>query len=81
MSRLQLLNANADKSMLSTDEAKAVASHLIANVPQVSAADEQQFIIEIVLRCTTAHYSCCACDQLFFLHLQQPASDGCVPRL
>lgn len=37
MSRLQLLNANADKSMLSTDEAKAVASHLIANVPQVGA--------------------------------------------
>ncbi|CAM9222366.1 unnamed protein product, partial [Hapterophycus canaliculatus] len=34
MSRLQLLNANADKAMLSTDEAKAVASHLIANVPQ-----------------------------------------------
>lgn len=35
MSRLQLLNANADKSLLSTDEAKAVASHLMANVPQV----------------------------------------------
>ena len=35
MSRLQLLNANADKSVLSTDEAKAVASHLMANVPQV----------------------------------------------
>ncbi|CAM9598856.1 unnamed protein product [Ectocarpus sp. 12 AP-2014] len=34
MSRLQLLNANADKSALSTDEAKAVASHLMANVPQ-----------------------------------------------
>eukprot|EP00903_Cladosiphon_okamuranus_P010078 g9546.t1 len=34
MSRLQLLNANADKSVLSTDEAKAVASHLMANVPQ-----------------------------------------------
>lgn len=35
MSRLQLLNANADKSVLSTDEAKAVASHLMTNVPQV----------------------------------------------
>eukprot|EP00752_Nemacystus_decipiens_P008951 g7992.t1 len=34
MSRLQLLNANADKSVLSTDEAKAVASHLMTNVPQ-----------------------------------------------
>lgn len=35
MSRLQLLNANADKCVLSTDEAKAVASHLMTNVPQV----------------------------------------------
>ncbi|CAM9806339.1 unnamed protein product [Ascophyllum nodosum] len=34
MSRLQLLNANANKSSLSTDEAKAVSSHLMANVPQ-----------------------------------------------
>lgn len=40
MSRLQLLNANADKSALSTDEAKAVASHLMANVPQVRTADK-----------------------------------------
>lgn len=39
MSRLQLLNANADKSALSTDEAKAVASHLMANVPQVGTED------------------------------------------
>lgn len=36
MSRLQLLNANADKSSLSTDETKAVTSHLVANVPQAS---------------------------------------------
>ena len=36
MSRLQLLNANANKSLLSGDEAKAVASHLMANVPQAS---------------------------------------------
>lgn len=35
MSRIQLLNAKADKAALSTDEAKAVASHLMANVPQV----------------------------------------------
>lgn len=39
MSRLQLLNANADKSVLSTDEAKAVASHLMANVPQVMTVE------------------------------------------
>ena len=36
MSRLQLLNANAQKAVLSGDEAKAVASHLMANVPQAS---------------------------------------------
>lgn len=36
MSLLQLLNSNADKSSLSTDEAKAIASHLMANVPQAS---------------------------------------------
>ncbi|CAM9429313.1 unnamed protein product [Pylaiella littoralis] len=39
MSRLQLLNANADKCALSTDEAKAVASHLTANVPQFESVN------------------------------------------
>lgn len=36
MNRLQLLNSQADTSSLSVDEAKAVSSYLVANVPQVT---------------------------------------------
>lgn len=36
MARLRLLNAHAHNEYLSGDEAKAVTSHLLANVPQVN---------------------------------------------